>query len=368
MQILDGLPISTSVRETAAGGMRVKGINYDAGIVLGGNWRPVFDPEVVRRELQIIRQDLHCNAVGIAALDMQRLMTASTFALEEGLDVWASPTLWEKEEDETIAYLVKAARMLESLREKWPDRVVMCVGTEATIFMRGILEGKTLVKRLGNPKLREIIMAGAHNSPLNAFLAKAVAAVKKEFHGKLTYHSLIWEKVDWGIFDYVGVDHYRTKAMEAKYVDMLKPLLETGKPVVNTGFGYPTYENDGGLIQGLLAGGDIDKRSMILHAIPLLGRFFHTKVRVVHKRDEAWQARKLVETLDVLDKAGVEGAFIDEFVFQLKTYNDDPRYDLDTASSSLVKSYEGMRGTTYPDMPWDPKQAFKAVADFYSSH
>jgi hypothetical protein len=348
--------------------MRVKGINYDAGTVLGGNWRPVFDPRVVRRELQIIKQDLHCNAVGITATDMRRLMVASSFALEEGLDVWATPTLWEKGEDETIAYLVKAARMLEPLREKWPDRVVMSVGSESTLFMRGIIEGRTLIKRLGNPKLREIVLAGEHNKALNTFLAKAVDAVKKEFHGKLIYKSLIWEKVDWSVFDYVGVDHYRAKDMEAKYVDMLEPLLETGKPVINTGFGYGTYENDGRLAQGLLAGGDIDKTSMFLHHIPVVGRLFRTKVRVVHKRDEAWQARKLFETLDVLDKAGVEGAFVDEFVFQVKTYDDDPRYDLDTASSSIVKSYEGKRGTTYPDMPWEPKQAFKALAEFYASH
>jgi hypothetical protein len=45
--------------------MKRKGVCYDVGIVMGMNWRPVFEPAVVRRELEIIRKDLHCNAVRI---------------------------------------------------------------------------------------------------------------------------------------------------------------------------------------------------------------------------------------------------------------------------------------------------------------
>jgi hypothetical protein len=43
--------------------MRLKGVSYDVGRVLGMNWRPVFDPDVVHRELAIIKTDPHCNAV-----------------------------------------------------------------------------------------------------------------------------------------------------------------------------------------------------------------------------------------------------------------------------------------------------------------
>lgn len=37
------------------------------------------------------------------------------------------------------------------------------------------------------------------------------------------------------------------------------------------------------------------------------------------------------------------------------------------ASFSLVKSYADKHGTTYLDMPWEPKEAFKAVADYYAN-
>jgi hypothetical protein len=35
-------------------------------------------------------------------------------------------------------------------------------------------------------------------------------------------------------------------------------------------------------------------------------------------------------------------------------------------SYSLVKTYPNKNGATYPDMPWEPKASFRAVADFYA--
>jgi hypothetical protein len=43
--------------------MRARGISYDTGFVRNGATSlKDFDPEVVKRELRIIRDDLHCNA------------------------------------------------------------------------------------------------------------------------------------------------------------------------------------------------------------------------------------------------------------------------------------------------------------------
>ena len=46
--------------------MMVKGVNYDVGTEMGVNWRPDYNPTTVHRELEIIKKDLHCNAVGIS--------------------------------------------------------------------------------------------------------------------------------------------------------------------------------------------------------------------------------------------------------------------------------------------------------------
>ena len=33
---------------------------------------------------------------------------------------------------------------------------------------------------------------------------------------------------------------------------------------------------------------------------------------------------------------------------------------------ALVKTYASGHRTTYPDMTWEPKEAFRAVADYYA--
>jgi hypothetical protein len=74
------------------------------------NWRPIFDPKNVHREPEIIRDDLHCNAVRICGCDVGRLAVAAEDALKQGLDVWLSPELWDKSQTKTIDYLTKPQR------------------------------------------------------------------------------------------------------------------------------------------------------------------------------------------------------------------------------------------------------------------
>ena len=44
--------------------------------------------------------------------------------------------------------------------EHQPDKVVFSVGSEPTLFMRGILEGDTLLERLHHPAFGERIRSG----------------------------------------------------------------------------------------------------------------------------------------------------------------------------------------------------------------
>jgi len=54
---------------------------------VGQDWRPEFSAEEARRELQIVRNDRHCNAVRIGGQDLGRLMAAGGHALDCGLQV-----------------------------------------------------------------------------------------------------------------------------------------------------------------------------------------------------------------------------------------------------------------------------------------
>ncbi len=347
--------------------MNRKGVTYDVGAVMGGNWRPDYDPKIVHRELAIIKQDLHCNTVRITGQDIGRLVVAAEDALQQGLEVWFYPVLWNKRPEETLAYLVKAAAAAETLRARYPDQVIFVAGGELTLFMQGIVPGRMFLGRLRRALSGGFIKAGKHNEPLNAFLRKANAAVRQVFHGPVTYAALIFEQVDWSLFDIVGVDHYWGEPIKDRYLDMLKPLFAFGKPVVITEFGFSTTSVPA--ISGALAIGNVDGLSLVLHRLPLAGRFIKPRLTKIDERDEAMQARRLIDQLTLLEGAGVDGGFISTFIFPIRPYDDVPKYDLDRESASLVKYYTGgRRGITYPDMTWEPKESFKAVAEYYASH
>ena len=163
----------------------------------------------------------------------------------------------------------------------------------------------------------------------------------------------------------MGVDHYRDSRIKDRYVEMLQPLLSTGKPVIITEFGMRTFH--GAESSGALGFGVTDPTRLALHTLPVIGRFVRPRLKGTFQRDEAMQARELAETLDELERAGVAGALLSTFVTPEGTTDDDPLYDLDMDSMSLVKSLpDGRHGTVYPDMPWEPKEAFAAVANHFA--
>lgn len=73
--------------------MRALGINYDTGFTSAGTTtHEPFDPAAVRREMRVIRDELHCDAVRVTGGDLDRLETAARHAAEAGLEVWYSPS------------------------------------------------------------------------------------------------------------------------------------------------------------------------------------------------------------------------------------------------------------------------------------
>ncbi len=228
--------------------MNYKGINYDVGTSTthGTLSRETFDPQIVRREIEIIQDDLHCNAIRISGQDVERLVLAGNFAIQQGLDVWLSPSLPDATEEETLQYFEECARAAEDLRKQSPTTVLI-TGVELTAFMRGLLEGDTPMQRLStltNPLrlIKSTITKGSFHKNLNTFLSKAMTAVRQHFHGRITYASGPWEEVDWSPFDFVGVDYYRDAMNKKVYEKNLHKYFKHGKPVVITEFGSCTYK------------------------------------------------------------------------------------------------------------------------------
>ncbi len=99
--------------------MRARGMTYDTGFVVHGQIsHEHFDPAVVRRELAIIRDDLHCNAVQIIGGDPDRLELAAGAATELGLEVWFSPYPLELDPEQILTLFRDCAERAERLRQQ----------------------------------------------------------------------------------------------------------------------------------------------------------------------------------------------------------------------------------------------------------
>ncbi|UUE28657.1 hypothetical protein LRQ08_29825 (plasmid) [Rhodococcus qingshengii] len=341
--------------------MRGKGMTYDTGFVRNGsNSLEYFDPLRVKGELAIIRNELHCNAVHIVGSDPERLEVAARYAAELGLEVWFSPYPLEETTDEILALFADCAARAERLRAEGSE-IVFVAGAEMSIMNRGFIDGNDVNERLAwllattegrGERLAEV------SQRLNAFLSEVVADIRERFYGKVTYAAIQFEAVDWDLFDFVTVELIRSAAVADIFRSGVRTLVAQPKPVAITGFGTATWRGAGDMAPRSMEILENDKET----GAPL-------RLNGEYERDEAGQAAYLSELLEIFASEGVDSAFV--FLFALDNMphrpDGDPRYDLDLASLSIVRILEGRGGSTYPDMPWEPKEAFAAVAEFYSS-
>jgi hypothetical protein len=338
--------------------MRAKGMTYDTGFVRDGrNSVEHFDPELVRRELTIIRDDLHCNAVQIVGGDPQRLELAAHCAAELGLEIWFSPYPLDLPTDRILALLLDSAERAERIRATGAE-VVFVAGVELSIMTRGFLDGDRIDERLGrllaDPDGRAERITEVR-SRLDRFLRTAVAAIRERFHGKVTYAAIPFEGVDWDLFDFVTLELIRSADVADRFRDGVRSLVAQPRPVAITGFGTATWRG----------AGDVAPRSMdILEYDEATGA---PRLNGRYQRDEAGQAAYLGELLEIFDSEGVDSAFVHLFaLYNLPHRPDsDPRDDLDLASLGIVKVLDGRNGDAYPDMPWEPKAAFATIAERY---
>jgi hypothetical protein len=334
--------------------MRATGIGYDTGFSFDGITRRPFGHAIVQRELQIIRDDLHCTAVRLFGNDLDRLEFAAGLAADLGLEVWFSPYPYQLGREQLLELFADGAERAERIRRRGAE-VVFVTGAELSLFNRGFLPGDSLAERTGillerRPELRELL--AELPTHINDFLATAVTAVRERFGGKITYASIPFEGVDWTPFDIVSVDAHRSKEIAHVYQQSIRALVARGKPVAITEFGCTTHR---GAADHGARGGEIVEYDGT------------TPVRLAgdYVRDEQEQATYLRELLDVFTAEGIDAAFACTFVCYGLPHRPDPNEDLDMASWGVVKVLEHRLGDNYPDMPWEPKAAFTTLADYY---
>jgi hypothetical protein len=338
--------------------VRIRGISYDTGFMNGEqSTRASFELATVRREMQIIASDLHCNAVRVYGADPDRMVVASEYGLEAGMQVWFSPYTVNLTTAEYLRYLADCAARAQPLSSD-PGQLVLVVGCELSTFLTGFLPGDDLDQRLANvtamPPSREVMQAFGTVSPrLNAFLAEAIDTVRSSFRGQITYSSGTWENVGWRPFDIVSVDLYRDRTNAATYREQLRQYFGPGKPVVITEFGCATYR------------GAADRGALGFMIVDDTGK--PRKLNAEYERSEAEQAQYLADLLTIFEQENVDGAFWFSFAGYELPHRADPRLDLDMASYGLVKIIENGRSAAYPDLNWEPKAAFDTLARAYGT-
>jgi len=343
--------------------MRGKGINFDTGLLSAGTTtREPFDPEIVRREMRVIRDDLHCTAVRITGGDPNRLEIAAEYAAEAGLEVWFCPFTNGLTQDALLELLADCANRAERIRRTGAE-VVFLTGSEVSLFTQGFFPGETLEERLAliADPLRVRAAIGEVRARMKEFLRRAVDVVRARFGGTVSYASLPFEGVDWSLFDIIATDAgYRTKENAAHYRESIRAFVALGrsqdKPVAITEFGCSTY-------RGASDSGRDPAFSVIVwdddgRAAKLNGEYI---------RDEHEQATYLRELLEVFAAEGVDAAFVSTFARYDFPHRDQPLVDIDIASAGIVKVLDGRRARQgrYRDMPWEPKAAFQTLADWY---
>jgi hypothetical protein len=336
--------------------MRAKGINYDTGFINKGvSSRDPFDIAVVKRELRIIRDDLHCTAVRVTGGDVERLAIAAGIAADLGLEVWFSPFTCDLAYEEMLDLLADCAERAERLRRQGAE-VVLVVGAEISLLNKGFLPGDTIGARMellaDLQRLRALIAEVP--ARVNDFLSKAVAVVRERFGGRITYAAMPLEGVDWTRFDIISLDIYRSAEVADQFASGIRSLVAQGKPVAITEFGCTTYR--GAADKGARSGEIVEWDKDTIKPLRLNGDYM---------RDEAEQARYVRELLEIFSEEGVDSAFVFTFVLYQLPHRTDPREDLDLASYGIVKVCEDRFGDTYSDMRWEPKAAFAVLADYY---
>jgi hypothetical protein len=316
--------------------LKVRGISY----LLGES-----SADDVRRDLEIIERDLHCNTVMVTGGDVGRLIEAARTALDVGLAVYIRPDHTDRPRRELWKRLDAVAAAAEALRREHPDRVTLLVGTELSHTVPGTVPGFRSFLRLKLILRFHRLLRRRVNRRLHRLLVRTVAVARRHFQGPLTYSAAGWEDVDWSPFDVVGVSLYRGARNQATYTDRLRGLVRDneGKPVVITEFGC-----------GAFTGADLRGAG----SFQIVSWFAEPpRIRDDHPRDESVQARYLGELIELYDAEGVHGCFVFTYAMPDFARRADPSLDLDKAGFGVMAVTD--------DGVYQRKEAFGEVARRY---
>ncbi|MFF9765553.1 abortive phage infection protein [Streptomyces sp. NPDC014636] len=333
---------------SGGGGLRHHGVVYTVGE--GETPGTAFSAARMRTDVRAIRDALHADTVDVTGDGVERLTATAAEAAEQGLRVWLQPTLGDAPERDILEHMAETGRFAERLR-RHGAAVDFSVGCEFWLFVPGIVPGDTVLERIRN-LLDGTVDPVAMQRRLDRFTAKAAAVGRSVFHGRLGYAAAQDDRVDWHLFDIVGIDYYSYFPHRADYVRELSRYLRWGKPLAVTEFGTCAYRGApraGGMGWDVV---DHDKEP--------------EEIKGDLVRSERTQAVYLTQLLDAFSSMDLYAAMAFEFVTADAPHRpDDPRHDLDMASYSITKTIKDRPDDPVSGWHWEPKEAFHALARRY---
>ncbi|WP_432585642.1 abortive phage infection protein [Streptomyces sp. HD1123-B1] len=344
-----GMPEETGAPDTPGGrrGLTHRGVSYE--VIDGETPFTGWDATRMRRDIRVIKDELHASSVSVFGTGVERLAATSSEAAERGLHVWLQPRLANVPRAEILEHLAETGRHAERMRRQGAE-VHLSVGAEFMLFVPGIVPGADAVERIRN------LTSGNYDPrtlarELRLFTAQAAKVGRSVFRGRMTYGAAQDEEVDWSLFDLVSVNYYASRPRRADHARELAPYQRWGKPLVISEFGTCTYRGAperGGMGWDTV---DYDKEPP-----EIIGDLV---------RSERTQAAYLTDLVDVFESMGLYAALVYQFVTPDAPHRHQPRHDLDMASYSLVKAIWKTPEEPTAQWHWEPKEAFHALARHY---
>ena len=342
--------------------MKIKGINYNAGIKYTPNQEiTLFTKEIAKRDFSLIKE-LNCNAIRIYGSDLKNLFLFSEEALEQGFEVWISPRLIGGGKKETISFVKTASKKAEILRKKY-KKVVFILGNELMLDSNYVFNQENIYDRNVVFKnyidLKRVSKSNFYKAKstknsitkfvkniekrLNNLIISLAKVSKKNFHGKITYASLPIEEINWNLFDIISINYYKNKWNKNNYSDKIQELRKINPKIAITEFGVCSYKGaseQGGSSYNIV----------------------NYKTKEVEKgivRSEEEQSEYIKDLIKTYKKENVYASFIFDFKEEWKVYSKNPKKDLDMASFGII----GIK----KDDSFFKKKSFNVIKQLYSN-
>ena len=286
---------SDQIYQTKPLHVKFKGTNYFVGDIMPEGPKVFPTEDEMTEQLYTIHHDLGCNAIIITGGPAweDKIIDCGKIALEEGFDrIHILPRYVNYSPDDTVTKIGEFASKVKTLREM-SDKIVYSVGHEFMLETL-IIRGNDFFERWDNSILGTDLNKVA--TVLPQMFKSIIDTCRRNYGYPIIYASHPWEAfqklVPWEdpLFESVGVNTYIQDEIrwdENWWLDLLSGLKELGKPVQSTDWGMMSFK-------GADQYGGLSPDPKIANGKPY---------------DEEPQARYTVRTLDMLNRARIEGCY-----------------------------------------------------------